>query len=229
MNIDDNEVNKFNDLAHAWWDTEGELKTLHDINPLRLKYIKEHCSLENKSVLDVGCGGGILSEALAKSGAKVTAIDASDQSIQIANLHKAESKLEIDYHNTTAEEFAETHQNAFDTLACLEMLEHVPNPSSVIRACASMVKPGGDLFFSTLNRNPKSFLFAIVGAEYIMRMIPTGTHEYAKFIKPAELDCWAREAGLTLQHMIGLHYNPFTKNYSLQKDVSVNYMVHMKK
>ena len=230
QNVDPNEINKFEQLASRWWDRNGEFKPLHDINPLRANWIDNLAPLAEKTVLDVGCGGGILSEALAQRGAKVTGIDMGDAPLAVANLHKLESGVAVDYQKSTAEDFAVKHQQAFDTVACLEMLEHVPDPSSVIKACADMVKPGGSVFFSTINRNPKSFLFAIVGAEYVLNLLPKGTHEYAKFIRPSEMATWIREAGLELDQMTGLVFNPFTKKYSLnERDVDVNYMLCARK
>ena len=230
QNVDPNEINKFEQLASRWWDRNSEFKPLHDINPLRANWIDNLAPLAETTVLDVGCGGGILSEALAQRGAKVTGIDMGDAPLAVANLHKLESGVAVDYQKSTAEDFAVKHQQAFDTVTCLEMLEHVPDPSSVIKACADMVKPGGSVFFSTINRNPKSFLFAIVGAEYVLNLLPKGTHEYAKFIRPSEMATWIREAGLELDQMTGLVFNPFTKKYSLNKrDVDVNYMLCARK
>jgi 2-polyprenyl-6-hydroxyphenyl methylase/3-demethylubiquinone-9 3-methyltransferase len=230
QNVDPNEINKFEQLASRWWDRNSEFKPLHDINPLRANWIDNLAPLAEKTVLDVGCGGGILSEALAQRGAKVTGIDMGDAPLAVANLHKLESGVAVDYQKSTAEDFAVKHKQAFDTVTCLEMLEHVPDPSSVIKACADMVKPGGSVFFSTINRNPKSFLFAIIGAEYVLNLLPKGTHEYAKFIRPSEMATWIREAGLELDQMTGLVFNPFTKNYSLnERDVDVNYMLCARK
>ena len=230
QNVDPNEINKFEQLASRWWDRNSEFKPLHDINPLRANWIDNLAPLAEKTVLDVGCGGGILSEALAQRGAKVTGIDMGDAPLAVANLHKLESGVAVDYQKSTAEDFAVKHQQAFDTVTCLEMLEHVPDPSSVIKACADMVKPGGSVFFSTINRNPKSFLFAIIGAEYVLNLLPKGTHEYAKFIRPSEMATWIREAGLELDQMTGLVFNPFTKKYSLnERDVDVNYMLCARK
>ena len=230
QNVDPNEINKFEQLASRWWARNSEFKPLHDINPLRANWIDNLAPLAEKTVLDVGCGGGILSEALAQRGAKVTGIDMGDAPLAVANLHKLESGVAVDYQKSTAEDFAVKHQQAFDTVTCLEMLEHVPDPSSVIKACADMVKPGGSVFFSTINRNPKSFLFAIVGAEYVLNLLPKGTHEYAKFIRPSEMATWIREAGLELDQMTGLVFNPFTKKYSLnERDVDVNYMLCARK
>ena len=230
QNVDPNEISKFEQLASRWWDRNSEFKPLHDINPLRANWIDNLAPLAEKKVLDVGCGGGILCEALAQRGATVTGIDMGDAPLAVANLHKLESGVSVDYQKSTAEDFAVKHQQAFDTVTCLEMLEHVPDPSSVVKACSEMVKPGGSVFFSTINRNPKSFLFAIVGAEYVLNLLPKGTHEYAKFIRPSEMASWIREAGLELDQMTGLLFNPITKKYSLnERDVSVNYMLCARK
>ena len=229
-NVDPNEIRKFEELASRWWDKNSEFKPLHDINPLRANWIDNIAPVAEKKVLDVGCGGGILSESLAQRGADVTGIDMGDAPLGVARLHQLESGLSIDYQKSTAEEFAKDHENTFDVVTCLEMLEHVPDPSSVINACAKMVKPGGTVFFSTINRNPKAFLFAIVGAEYLLRMLPRGTHEYGKFIRPSELANWSRDAGLQVNQMTGLLYNPLTKNYKLSpSDVDVNYMISTQK
>lgn len=229
-NVDPNEIRKFEELASRWWDKNSEFKPLHDINPLRANWIDNIAPVGEKKVLDVGCGGGILSEALAQRGADVTGIDMGDAPLGVAKLHQLESGLSINYQKSTAEDFAKEHENSFDIVTCLEMLEHVPDPSSVINACAKMVKPGGTVFFSTINRNPKAFLLAIVGAEYVLRMLPRGTHEYAKFIRPSELANWAREADLQVNQMTGLLYNPLTKSYKLSaSDVDVNYMISTQK
>jgi 2-polyprenyl-6-hydroxyphenyl methylase / 3-demethylubiquinone-9 3-methyltransferase len=228
-NVDTSELNKFAELAHKWWDKTSEFKPLHDINPLRLNYIDSVVSLKDKTVLDVGCGGGILSESMVEKGAKVTGIDLGEKALKVAQLHSLESGVEVDYRLIAVEKLAEQQPANFDVVTCLEMLEHVPDPSSVVRACAKLVKPGGHVFFSTLNRNPKSYLFAVVGAEYVLNMLPRGTHDYEKFIKPSELASWARTAGLSLNHQIGMSYNPITKHYWLGNDVSVNYMMHMMK
>ena len=229
-NVDPNEIRKFEELASRWWDKNSEFKPLHDINPLRANWIDNIAPVAEKKVLDVGCGGGILSESLAQRGADVTGIDMGDAPLGVARLHQLESGLSIDYQKSTAEEFAKDHENTFDVVTCLEMLEHVPDPSSVINACAKMVKPGGTVFFSTINRNPKAFLFAILGAEYLLRMLPRGTHEYGKFIRPSELANWSRDAGLQVNQMTGLLYNPLTKNYKLSpSDVDVNYMISTQK
>ena len=225
-NVDFNEVDKFAQLASRWWDKDSEFKPLHDINPLRLNYIKEQVGepLKDKKILDVGCGGGILSEAMALEGADVTGIDMAEAGLEVAKLHLLESGLNIDYHKIPVEEFAEQHSGSFDLVTCLEMLEHVPDPSSIIKACAKLVKPKGQVFFSTINRNTKSYLFAIIGAEYILKLLPQGTHDFDKFVQPAEMDEWARESSLALKSMIGMTYNPLTKVYKLEDDVSVNYL-----
>lgn len=230
QNVDPNEIRKFEELASRWWDKNSEFKPLHDINPLRANWIDNLAPVAEKKVLDVGCGGGILAEALAQRGAEVTAIDMGDAPLGVAKLHQLESGLSIDYQKSTAEDFAKDHENTYDIVTCLEMLEHVPDPSSVVRACAKMVKPGGHVFFSTINRNPKAFLFAIIGAEYILRLLPRGTHEYAKFIRPSELANWSREADLQVNQMTGLLFNPLTKQYKLSdSDMDVNYMISTQK
>jgi 2-polyprenyl-6-hydroxyphenyl methylase/3-demethylubiquinone-9 3-methyltransferase len=228
-NVDPAEISKFEALAARWWDAESEFKPLHDINPLRLEYIDRRAGLNVKNVLDVGCGGGILAESMAARGARVTGIDMGEAPLAVAKLHQHESGVEVDYHRSTAEEFANKHPAQFDVVTCMEMLEHVPEPASVIEACANLVKPGGHVFMSTLNRNPKSFLFAIVGAEYLLRLLPKGTHEYQKFIKPSELSNWARKVSLNVNEITGMSYNPFTRSYSLGYDVDVNYLVHCQK
>ena len=226
-NVDPNEIRKFEELASRWWDKDSEFKPLHDINPLRANWIDNLSPVAEKKVLDVGCGGGILAEALAQRGAMVTGIDMGDAPLGVAKLHQLESGLSIDYHKSTAEDFAKDHENAFDVVTCLEMLEHVPDPASVINACARLLKPGGQVFFATLNRNPKSFLFAIVGAEYVLKMLPKGTHDHKKFIKPSELCSDMRASGLDIHDMIGMTYNPLTKVYRLnKKDIDVNYLIH---
>jgi len=229
-NVDRREVAKFEALASRWWDRDSEFKPLHDINPLRANWIDRHAAVAGKQLLDVGCGGGILSEALAQRGARVTGIDMGEAPLAVAELHKLESGLEVEYQRITAEELALQRPAQFDVVTCLEMLEHVPDPASVIHACAALVRPGGHLFFSTINRNPKAWALAVVGAEYVLELLPRGTHDYSKFIRPSELATWLREAGLDLHHMTGLTYNPFTRRYRLdEKDVSVNYMVHASK
>lgn len=226
LNFDPAEISKFEELASRWWDTQGEFKPLHEINPLRLHYIDERVNLQGKKLLDVGCGGGILSESMARRGATVTAIDMGKAPLSVAKLHALEADVEIDYQQITVEELAKKMPGEFDAVTCMEMLEHVPDPASVINACKTLVKPGGQVFFSTINRNPKSYAFAIIGAEYILNMLPKGTHDYEKFIRPSELDEWARLADLELKNITGMTYNPFTKNYKLGRDVDVNYMVH---
>ena len=228
-NVDPSEVAKFEALATSWWDTEGESKPLHEINPLRLSFIESNCKLNDKNIIDVGCGGGILSEALAKANAQVTGIDMGEMPLNIARLHALEAGLTIDYQQITAEEKALQSTAQFDVVTCMEMLEHVPDPVSVIEACSQLVKPGGDIFFSTLNRHPKAYLLAVLGAEYIMKMLPKGTHEYDRFIRPSEMASWCRQAGLEVQDITGLSYNPFTKSYSLGNDVKVNYLMHCKR
>ena len=229
LNVDHNEISKFEELAHRWWDPNSEFKPLHDINPLRLDYIDTRANISGKRVLDVGCGGGILAESMAKREAEVTGIDMGEAPLSVARLHKLESGVEVDYRRITAEELAAAEPGSFDVVTCMEMLEHVPDPGSVIDACARLVKPGGHVFFSTINRNPKAFLFAIVGAEYILNMLPKGTHEFAKFIRPSELAHWARVAELDVQDITGMTYNPFTNSYRLGQDVDVNYMMHTRK
>ncbi|ROS05140.1 3-demethylubiquinone-9 3-methyltransferase [Sinobacterium caligoides] len=229
QNVDPAEVAKFEALASRWWDLNSEFKPLHAINPLRVNYIDERSPVAGKKVIDVGCGGGILSEGLAQRGADVTGIDMGKQPLEVARLHLHESKLEIDYQQSTAEEMADSHTEQYDVVACLEMIEHVPDPASVIKACAKLCKPGGDLYFSTINRNPKAYLMAVVGAEYLLKLLPKGTHDFAKFIRPSELSQFVRDAELELVDMIGLHYNPITKSYKLADGVDVNYMIHVHK
>ena len=224
-NVDPQEVAKFGELAHRWWDPQSEFKPLHDINPLRLAWIDRCAALSGKRVLDVGCGGGLLSEGMARCGAEVTGIDLSEKALGVAKLHLHESGLKVDYRMTAAETFADESPASFDVITCLEMLEHVPDPASTVAACARLVKPGGQVFFSTINRNPKAYLFAVVGAEYILNMLPKGTHDYAKFLRPAELARFARDAGLSVEEIIGMSYNPLTKTYSLGSDTSVNYLM----
>lgn len=224
-NVDHAEIAKFEALAHRWWDRESEFKPLHEINPLRVNWIDEHISLAGKKVIDIGCGGGILSEAMTQRGAQVTGIDMGEAPLSVARLHLLESGLEIDYRQITAEAMAAEAPEQFDVVTCLEMLEHVPDPASVIRACATLVKPGGQVFFSTINRNPKAYAFAIIGAEYVLQLLPRGTHDFKKFIRPSELGAWSRDAGLAVKDIIGLTYNPLTKHYKLAADVDVNYMV----
>lgn len=225
LNADPAELDKFGELAHRWWDPNSEFKPLHEINPLRLDWIDQNIGLAGKRVLDVGCGGGLLSEGMAARGAEVTGIDLSEKPLGVAKLHLLETGQKVDYRKIAVEQLAEEMPGAFDAVTCLEMLEHVPNPSSVVSACARLVKPGGQVFFSTLNRNPKSYLFAVIGAEYILNMLPKGTHDYAKFIKPSELSRWAKLAGLEPEELIGMSYNPLTQQYSLGRDSSVNYLL----
>ncbi len=224
-NADPIEIEKFSQLAHKWWDPNSEFKPLHDINPLRLNYVDRLAGISGKTVLDVGCGGGILSEGMARMGARVTGIDLSDKALQVARLHLLESGNQVDYRKIEVETLAEEMPQSFDVVTCLEMLEHVPDPQSVISACKRLVKPGGWVFFSTLNRNPKSYLFAIIGAEYLLNLLPRGTHDYAKFIKPSELGQYCRNAGLDVADLTGMSYNPLSKTYSLGRDCSVNYMI----
>ncbi len=231
INADPQELAKFSELAHRWWDPESEFRPLHQINPLRLQWIDSLVPLANKQVLDVGCGGGILSEAMAQRGAaQVLGIDLATKPLKVAQLHALESGVHnVDYREVPVEALAAEQPARFDVVTCMEMLEHVPAPESVVRACATLVKPGGWVFFSTLNRNPKAFLFAIVGAEYVLKLLPRGTHEYEKFIRPSELARWCRDAGLELQRTRGLEYNPFTRHYSLSNDTSVNYLFALRK
>lgn len=225
MNVDPAELQKFSELAHRWWDPQGEFRPLHDINPLRLEWIDERAVLGSKRVLDVGCGGGILAEAMAARGARVTGIDLSDKSLRVAELHRLESGAGVTYERAMAEEFAAQHAGEFDVVTCMELLEHVPDPASVVAACARLVRPGGQVFFSTINRNPKAYLFAVIGAEYVLRLLPRGTHDYLRFIKPSELSRFCRAAGLRPAELIGMTYNPITKRYHLGDDSGVNYLL----
>ncbi|PUB77115.1 MAG: bifunctional 3-demethylubiquinol 3-O-methyltransferase/2-polyprenyl-6-hydroxyphenol methylase [gamma proteobacterium symbiont of Ctena orbiculata] len=225
INVDHAEVSKFEELASRWWDPHSEFKPLHEINPLRLDYILRFTPLEGRRVLDVGCGGGILSESMAAHGAQVTGIDMGEAPLQVARLHLLESGLEINYERIPVERLAREQPESFDLITCMEMLEHVPDPTSVVSACARLVKPGGRLFFSTINRNPKSYLFTILGAEYLLKLLPKGTHDYAKFIRPSELHAWMRKAELNSLGMTGMGYNPLTQTYKLTDDVDVNYLV----
>jgi 2-polyprenyl-6-hydroxyphenyl methylase/3-demethylubiquinone-9 3-methyltransferase len=229
MNADPAELQKFAALAHRWWDPSSEFKPLHDINPLRLNYIDSIAKLSGKRVVDVGCGGGILSESMAQRGAEVTGIDLGEKALKVAQLHKLESGAKVDYRLVSVESLAAEQPESFDVVTCMEMLEHVPDPEAIVAACARLVKPGGRVFFSTLNRNPKSYLFAVIGAEYVLNMLPRGTHDYQKFIKPSELSAWCRAAGLDVAGMTGMSYNPLIKRYSLGGDVSVNYILHTTK
>ena len=224
-NVDNSEISKFSDLAHKWWDKDSEFKPLHEINPLRLGYINQHASISGKTVLDVGCGGGILSESMAATGATVTGIDLAEKSLKVAKLHLLESGQKVDYRCIAVEALASAQPASFDIVTCMEMLEHVPDPESVVRSCALLVKPGGYVFFSTLNRNAKAFMLAIVGAEYVLNMLPRGTHEYAKMVRPSELAGHCRAAGLDLQGTRGMQYNPLTRHYWLSSDTSVNYLL----
>ena len=228
-NVDPGEIEKFEKLAGRWWDPNSEFKPLHDINPLRLDYIDRIAPLAGKRVIDVGCGGGLLTEGMAARGADVTGIDMGKTPLSVARLHQHESGLEIDYRQVTAEQVASEQPGSFDIVTCLEMLEHVPNPATTISACAALVKDDGRIFFSTINRNPKAYLFAVIGAEYLLHMLPRGTHDYAKFIRPSEMEGWAREAGLQLIDLSGMSYNPLTREYTLGKDVSVNYLACFQK
>ena len=225
-NVDAQEIAKFEALAYRWWDTESEFKPLHDINPLRLDFIDKHANLAGKKVLDIGCGGGILSESMAKRGAKVKGIDLGEAPLAVAKIHAKEEDLDVEYQAVSAEEIAQQEPNSYDIVTCMEMLEHVPDPAAIVSACASLVKPSGHVFFSTINRNPKSFLFAIVGAEYVLNLLPKGTHHYEKLIRPSELDRWVRQASLHTNEIIGMTYNPLHKTYKLSSDISVNYIVH---
>ncbi|HEX5803888.1 MAG TPA: bifunctional 2-polyprenyl-6-hydroxyphenol methylase/3-demethylubiquinol 3-O-methyltransferase UbiG [Azospira sp.] len=226
INADPTELQKFSDLAHRWWDPQSEFRPLHEINPLRLDWIDRHVGLKDKKILDVGCGGGLLAEGMAARGANVTGIDLSEKALGVARLHLLESGRSVDYRHTAAEALAEEEAGRYDVVTCLEMLEHVPNPASTIASCAALVKPGGHVFFSTINRNAKAYLLAVIGAEYVLRMLPKGTHDYAKFIKPSELARWAKSVGLELDEVIGMSYNPFAQSYSLGRDTDVNYLVH---
>ena len=229
LNADQNELDKFSQLAHRWWDPNSEFKPLHEINPLRLDWIDRHAGISGKSVLDIGCGGGILAESMAQRGAEVTGIDLSDKALGVARLHLLESGNRVAYRKVSAEELAGEMPGRFDVVTCMEMLEHVPEPASTIAACAALVKPGGHVFFSTINRNAKAYVLAVVGAEYILRLLPKGTHDYAKFIKPAELSRWAKSVGLEPDDLIGMGYNPFTRRYSLGRDTDVNFLLHTRK
>jgi len=226
-NVDFQEIAKFEQLASRWWDPDSEFKPLHDINPLRLNYIDERSGgLAGRRVLDVGCGGGILAESMALRGAQVTGIDMGEAPLAVARLHQLESGAVLDYRHITAEALAESEPASFEVVTCMEMLEHVPDPALTIKACARLLKPGGHVFFSTINRNPTAYVLAVIGAEYVLRMLPKGTHDYRKFIRPSELDAWTRAAGLALHHLTGMHYNPFLRRYWLGSGVAVNYLTH---
>jgi 2-polyprenyl-6-hydroxyphenyl methylase/3-demethylubiquinone-9 3-methyltransferase len=226
INVDPAEIARFSELAHHWWDPASDFKPLHDINPLRLDYIDRCAGLNGKTVLDVGCGGGILAESMAQRGAQVTGIDLSDKALKVAQLHVLESGVALDYRHTSAEDFARERPQHYDIVTCMELLEHVPDPASTVRACATLAKAGGHVFFSTINRNLKSYLFAVVGAEYVLRMLPRGTHRYEKFVKPSELGGFCRQGSLDVREVIGMTYNPLTDRYALGSDTSVNYLMH---
>ena len=228
-NIDAAEISKFDALASRWWDAEGEFRPLHEINPLRLDWIRQQVNLAGQKTVDIGCGGGILAESMAAVGANVTGIDLAEGPLAVARLHQMESGAKVDYRRISAEDLAAESAGQFDVVTCLEMLEHVPKPSQTIAAVAKLLRPGGHAFFSTINRNPKAFLFAIVGAEYVLKLLPAGTHEYGKFIRPSELDNWARQVQLDLQTSIGMHYNPLTKEYSLGPNLDVNYLMYYRR
>jgi 2-polyprenyl-6-hydroxyphenyl methylase/3-demethylubiquinone-9 3-methyltransferase len=225
LNADPAELQKFSDLAHRWWDPAGEFRPLHEINPLRLEWIEGLAPLAGKDVLDVGCGGGILAEAMAQRGARVTGIDLAEKPLRVAQLHLLESGAEVRYERASAEEFAAAHPEGFDVVTCMEMLEHVPDPASAVAACARLLRPGGRAFFSTINRNPKSYLFAVIGAEYVLKLLPRGTHDYTRFIRPSELSGWCRDAGLRTLELTGMTYNPLTRRYRLGRDSDVNYLL----
>jgi 2-polyprenyl-6-hydroxyphenyl methylase/3-demethylubiquinone-9 3-methyltransferase len=226
LNVDQQEIAKFAKLAATWWDPQGDLKTLHHINPVRLAFIEQLAPLAGKKVIDIGCGGGILTEALAKRAGDVTGIDMNVEALQIAEQHAKQHSLSIHYQCITAENMVMLHPRAYDTVVCMELLEHVPEPASIVQACAKLVKPGGDVFFSTINRNLKAYLLAVVSAEYLLKLLPKGTHDYAKFIRPAELAAWVREAGMVVKDMKGLYYNPITQSCKLTSDINVNYLIH---
>jgi len=226
MNVDPLELEKFSQLAHRWWDPGAEFRPLHEINPLRLDYIDGIAALRGKRIVDVGCGGGILAEAMAARGARVTGIDLAEKPLKVAQLHLLESGLEVDYRLLAAEALAVESPRGFGVVTCMELLEHVPDPAATVRACADLAEPGGQVFFATINRNPKSYLLAVVGAEYVLKLLPRGTHDYARFIKPSELSAMCRAAGLQVSAVIGMTYNPFTKVYALGPDTDVNYILH---
>jgi 2-polyprenyl-6-hydroxyphenyl methylase/3-demethylubiquinone-9 3-methyltransferase len=229
VNADPQELAKFGDLAHRWWDPNSEFKPLHDINPLRLGWIDRCCSLHGKKILDVGCGGGLLSEGMAELGAQVTGIDLAEKALSVARLHLLESGRQVEYRQIAVEELAAQEPGSFDVITCLEMLEHVPDPASIVRACAQLARADGQVFFSTISRNPKAYLFAVVGAEYVLNLLPKGTHDYARFLRPAELACHCREAGLAVEEIVGMSYNPLAKTYSLGRDTSVNYLIRARR
>ena len=229
INVDSSEIDKFNRLSTRWWDPNGDFKPLHEINPLRLDFILKNINLDNCNVADIGCGGGILSESMIDYGAHVTGIDMAPDVLRVANIHKKESKKDIEYINITAEELAKRSPKSFDVVTCMEMIEHVPDPSKVIDSCSELLKPNGFVFFSTINRNLKSFILAILGAEHFLKLLPIGTHQYDKFIKPSEVNNWSRSASLELVDTIGIHYNPLTKKYSLGRNLDVNYIMCFRK
>jgi 2-polyprenyl-6-hydroxyphenyl methylase/3-demethylubiquinone-9 3-methyltransferase len=228
-NVDAAEVARFQSIASRWWDPEGEMRPLHDLNPLRLSYVERSGPLAGRAVVDVGCGGGLLSEAMARKGARVVGLDMADDLLRVAQLHGLEAGVSVDYRHEPAEQHALGHAGRYDVVTCMEMLEHVPDPASVVRALAALARPGGDVFVSTLNRTPRAYLMAILGAEYLLRLLPTGTHTYEKFIKPSELAAWARDAGLVEADIAGLHYDPFTRACRLTDDAAVNYLMHFRK
>jgi 2-polyprenyl-6-hydroxyphenyl methylase/3-demethylubiquinone-9 3-methyltransferase len=229
QNVDEAELAKFDALASRWWDPDGEFRPLHEINPLRLDWIRQHAGLDGSRVVDIGCGGGILTESMALAGATVTGIDMAEGPLAVARLHQLESGAEVDYHQSTAEEYAAREAGQFDIVTCLEMLEHVPSPARIIESVHTLLRPGGAAFFSTINRNPKAFMFAIVGAEYLLKLLPAGTHEYQKLIRPSELNDWARRAGLELETSVDMHYNPVSREYSLGPGLDVNYLMHYRR
>jgi 2-polyprenyl-6-hydroxyphenyl methylase/3-demethylubiquinone-9 3-methyltransferase len=229
MNADPAELEKFSKLAHRWWDPQGEFRPLHEINPLRLEWIDRSAPLAGKKVLDVGCGGGILAEAMAQRGAEVIGIDLGEKGLRVAELHLLESGLPVKYEKVSVEDYAAGHAGEFDVVTCMELLEHVPEPAGMVAACARLVRPGGLVFFSTINRNPKSYLFAVIGAEYVLKLLPKGTHDYLRFIKPSELSRWSREGGLAPEELIGMTYNPITRRYSLGRDCDVNYLLRCRR